>query len=105
MLGRTAADLDLESKAVRVTGLSQQLLRLLRIVSEELLDRVGHLRQRLEVTLEIRMLRVSHELGIAVVVGVNDLLLVDRHVQSPSHSLVIERLGVGTQSNARAIGR
>ena len=94
MVRSAGAYLHLEGEAVRIAGLGQQLLGLGGIVGEELLDAVGHRLQRLVVAGEVGMHRVAEELGVAVVVGAHDLLLVDRHVERAAHADVVERLGV-----------
>ena len=68
----------LKVKPFGIAGLGQQLLGLVGIVVEQLLDRVRHRLERLEVAEIVGMLRIGEQLGVAAVVGLDDLLLVDR---------------------------
>ncbi|MCY1523822.1 hypothetical protein D9M68_587300 [compost metagenome] len=97
MVLAAGADLHLELEALRVAGLGQQLLRLLRVVGEQLLDRFRHRAQRLEIAGVVRVLRIGEQFGIAAVVLLDDFLLVHRHVQRAAHADIVERLGVDAQ--------
>src|SRR5436190_5290522 len=87
-----AGDLYLEREAAWIPGLREQLLGFRRIVCKQFLHRRGHLLQRLVVAVIVRVHRVGEELRVPAVVGLHDLLLVDRVVQRTTHAHIVERL-------------
>ena len=91
MIGIAAADLGREGESIGVTGLGEQLLRLVRSVAEQLLDALGHALQGLEVLTEIRVLGIGHEFRVTAVVGIENFLLVHSQVQCAAHTDVIKR--------------
>src|SRR5262249_49919314 len=50
------------------------------------------------------MLRIGEQLGIAVVVGANDFLLVDRHVEGAANADVVEWLLIDAHGQESAAG-
>ena len=94
VIGIAGADLDLEAESLGDTRFGQQLLRLVGIVGEELFHRVGHGLEGLVVAQIVGMLRIGEQFCVAAVVGLDDLLLVDRHVEGAADADVVERLGV-----------
>src|SRR5215831_4716884 len=92
VVGTAGAHLHLEAEAIAQSGLGQQLLCAVGIVLIELLYARRHGLERLVVALVIGVHGIGEELGVAVVVGGNDLLLVDRHVERSAHADIIERL-------------
>ncbi len=94
MVRAAGADLHLEGKSLWIAGLGEQLARLVGVVGEQLLDVVRHRAERLVVAAVVGMLRIGEQLRIAAVVLLDDLLLVDRHVQRAPDPDVVERLGI-----------
>ncbi len=94
MVRRAGAYLHLELEALGVAGLGQQLAGLVGVVGEELLHVLRHGAERLEVALVVRVLRIGKQLRVAAVVLLDDLLLVDRHVERAAHADIVEGLGV-----------
>ena len=105
VVGRRRGGLGLEGEPVGVTGLRQQGFGLGRVVDEQLLHRVGHHLQRLVVANPGGVHREAQQLGIAAPISLDDLGLVDCHVQRPPHADVVERLGVRAHGHEHAAHR
>ena len=94
VVGVAGAHLHLEAEAFCKPGLGQQCLGLLGVVDEQFLRRDRHLVEWLEIAGVVRVHWVPEQVGVAVVIRLDDLLLVHRHVQRAPHADVVERFGI-----------